>query len=174
MRTILIALALAVGASAQQPDQNQPFDVNGVQLGSAFSDWQKGPGAKCTYFMDVEPDVASYRCPDLVYAGVQVQETVSFYHGRLINFYLVASHKDFASLRAAMKEKFGQPWRTEQKVYSLNGITLTGEHNRWSNGTTSLNLAEFSPDRDHTLLFFSNVEVMADKTKSAKAKAGGL
>lgn len=167
MRTILVVLAMALGAGAQQPDQAQPFDVNGVNLGSSFSDWQKGPGAKCTYFMDVEPDVASYRCPDMVYAGVQMQQTVSFYHGRLINFYLVASHKDFANLRAAMKQKFGQPWRTEE-------MTLTGEHNRWSNGVTSLNLAEFSPDRDHTLLFFSHIETMAAKTASAKAKTGGL
>ena len=174
MRTILMILAMVMGAGAQQAEQSQPYDVNGVKLGSSFSAWKKGAGALCTDWQPVEADVASYSCPDLTYSGVRMQEIANFYQGRLMSLYLVAAHSDFTIVRTALKQKFGQPWQTGQKAYALDGITLNGEHTRWSNGVTSLNLAEFGPDREHSVLFFSHIEIMAEKTRNAKIKAGGM
>jgi hypothetical protein len=173
MRTILFVLAVAVSAGAQQTEPAQPYDVNGMTLGSAFSDWKKGAGAQCSDWDRVEPDVTTYSCPELTYAGVRMEEIVNFYDGKLMSIYLVLSHRDFSRLRAALKQKFGQPWRTEQKAYDLDGITLNGEHNRWSNGVTSINLAEYGPDRDRSVLFFAHMKIMAEKNRNAKAKAGG-
>lgn len=119
MRTlvvILIMMAMATGAGAQPEDKPQPYNVNGVKLGTAFSEWKQGPGARCVPWEAVKPDVASYSCPDTTYAGAPVQEIVGFYRGRLISFYLVAPHNRFNLLRAAMKQKFGQPWRIEPKA----------------------------------------------------------
>jgi len=172
IRLTLLFFLLAADAlvSAQQP---QPYDINGVKLGASFSEWRKGAGARCVDFEHVEPNVASYSCPDLSYQGVPLQQVVNFFHGRLISVYMVAAHADFAALRIALKQKFGAPWRTEQRAYPLDGITLNGEHNRWSNGVTSINLAEFGPDRNHSVLFFSHIEIMAEKTRETKGGAAG-
>ena len=174
MRTILIVVLAAVSVGAQQTEPAQPYDVNGMKLGSAFSDWKKGAGAQCSDWDRVEPDVSTYSCPELTYGGVRMEEIVNFYHGRLMSIYLLLSHRDFNTLRTALKQKFGQPWRTEQKAYELDGITLNGEHNRWSNGVTSINLAEYGPDRERSTLFFAHMAIMAEKTKNEKAKAGGM
>ena len=95
-------------------------------------------------------------------------EIVNFYHGRLMSFYLLAPHKDFATLRSALKQKFGQPERTEQKTFAFDGITRAGELNRWSNHVSSVNLVEFGPDQNTTVLFFSQIEIMAEKRRNAR------
>ena len=172
MRAILIVLLAAISAGAQLTDPAQPYDVNGVKLGSAFSEWKKGAGARCSDWDQVEPDVASYSCPDVTYAGVRMEEIVNFYDGKLMSIYLVLSHRDFNTLRATLKQKFGQPARTEQRAYDLDGVTLNGEHNRWSNGVTSINLAEYGPDRNRSVLFFAHMKIMAEKTRNTKA--GGM
>jgi hypothetical protein len=99
-------LILALTAGAQQP---QPYEVNGMKLGSSFSEWKKGPGLPCEKWQPIEPDVISYACPDTTYAGAPVQEIVNFYQGRLLSLYLVVSHNDFINLRAAIRQKCGQP-----------------------------------------------------------------
>ena len=170
MRSFLLVLTMALAAQSQQP---QPYDVNGVQLGSSFSDWKRGAGANCEKWHPVETGVDSYACPDTTYAGAPVGEMVNFYHGRLLSFYLMASHRDFASLRAALKQKLGQPERTEQRVFDLDGASREVEVNRWSNGITSLNLIEFSPDKDHTVIFLSHIGLMAEQAKEQKSQTGG-
>lgn len=171
MRKIVLVLGLSMLASAQQAE---PYSVNGVQLGSSFSEWKKNAGALCAKYVPVEPDVISYVCPDTTYAGAAVQETVNFYHGRLLSFYLVASHRDFDNLRATFKQKLGQPERTVQETMVLDGIARKVEVNRWSNRITSVNLVEFSPDSDHTVIFFSHIEIMAEKTRNNKNQNGGI
>jgi hypothetical protein len=165
MRTFFLLLVIASGTAAQSP---QSYDVNGVKLGLSFSEWKKGAGAYCTSWQPVEPNVDSYSCPDLTFAGSKMTEIVNFYRGRLMSFYLLARHKDFTMLRSALKQKFGQPERTEQKTFSFDGITRTGEITRWSNGVSSVNIVEFGPDQSTTVLFFSQIEIMAEKRRNAR------
>jgi hypothetical protein len=171
MRGFLLVLTMVLAAQSQQP---QPYDVNGVKLGSTFSDWKRGAGANCEKWQPVEPGVMSYVCLDTAYAGAPVQQTVNFYQGQLLSFYLIASHSDFESLRSALKQKFGKPERTVQQALALDGVTRQVEVNRWSNGITSLNLVEYSPDKDHTVIFLSHIGLMADKTKNSKGPTGGM
>ena len=171
MRSFLLILTMALVAQSQQPE---PYDVNGVKLGSSFSDWKRGAGANCETWQPAETSVMSYTCPNAVYAGTPVQEIVNFYQGRLLSFYLVASHSDFEGLRSNFKQKFGKPERTDQRAIDLGGVTRQVEINRWSNGVTSLNLIEFSPDKDHTVIFLSHVGLMAEKTRNSKSQTGGM
>lgn len=144
----------------------QPYDVNGMKLGIAFSDWSKGGGSVCSKSQRVEPNVDSYSCPDLTYAGLRMQEMANFYQGRLMSIYLLLSHKDFRALDVTLKQRFGQPMRAEQTAFPVDGTTISGLRERWSNGVSSINLVEFGPDRDHAVLFFAHVRIMAEKAKS--------
>lgn len=171
MRILILFLALTAGGIAQQSEQPQPYDVKGVKLGSPLAEWRQGQGAACKEMPTGKTDEVSYICLGATYAGIKVQEVVGFFKGRLSSFYFGVSHDNYETLRDALKQKFGQPEKTEQKTYQNSyGAAFSGEYLLWSNGVSSITLEEIHGDREHSVLLFTHTDLTSEQVKAGKPK----
>ncbi len=162
---------------AQSATGAQPYEVKGVKLGTPLAQWRSGPGAACRAMDNDDPSEVRFKCSDQTYAGVPVDEMITFYDGRLSSFYLVTTHDNFIVLRDALTTKFGPPKEKEQKTFSerRTGHTQDGQHHMWDSGVSTIDLVEFAAgDFDHSAIAFMHTGVIAEHNKKTKAKTDDM
>jgi hypothetical protein len=167
---ILLLMAILAPCFAQT-DAPQPYDVKGVKLGSALTDWEAGAGSKCQKLAVTKGDDVTFLCPGATFAGLPVTEMVSFYKGNLMSFYFQFPHDSYEQMRDAVKQKFGSPKESKQETYqNAYGATFTGESLIWTNEVSSVSVEEIAGDRDTSVVLFVNLALSKQKEKDDKAK----